>query len=260
LQIALTLDTATAQITGTVSGSQGTANLTAYLASNVLPSQRYTVLLSPSAQVTAVSPPGDGYLLATNAGGMVTLIGALADGTGYSQTAPVSAAGFLPLYASLYTNSPNTSPGLLLGWIDLTNLQASPPANALTWIKKSSHAPGIYTNGFTNALFVQGSVWTNPPGLSSTLAITNGQLEISNAAVLLAFTNIVASGNIVTNLGAYPTNSMTGSINPKTGLVTLSFISGRVTNNAFGAILQDTTNAGGFFLTATNAGAFSLQP
>ena len=262
LQVDLTLDRETPQINGTVSSSQWTANLTADLASNTLPSAQYTMLFSPSANVPVVSPPGDGYALVTNFAGMVTLSGALADGTSYNQTVPVSKAGNLPVYASLYTNAANTNAGLLLGWINLTNLQAAPPANALAWIKKSSRSSALYTNGFTNILSVQGALWTNPPLKTSAISLTNGQLVISNTGLFLDFTNIVVSNNTLTNLGVLPTNSMTGLINPKTGLLNLTFANGNghATNSAFGAILQNTTNAGGFFLTSTNAGFLNLQP
>ena len=262
LQVDLTLDRATPQITGTVSSSQWTANLIADLASNTLPSAEYTILFSPSINVPAMSPPGDGYALATNFSGMVTLSGALADGTSFSQRVPASKAGDLPVYASLYTNAANTNAGLLLGWINLTNLQAAAPANALAWIKKSSRSPALYTNGFTNILSVQGALWTNPPARTSAISMTNGQLVISNTGLFLDFTNIVVSNNTLTNLGILPTNSVTGFINPKTGFLNLTFGHGNglATNSAFGAILQNTTNAGGFFLTSTNAGFLQLQP
>jgi hypothetical protein len=55
---------------------------------------------------------------------------------------------------------------------------------------------------------------------------------------------------------------LTGTINPATGLLTLTFAAGNgnATNAASGAILQNTASAGGFFLTPANAGSFSLQP
>jgi hypothetical protein len=163
LRVALTLDSATARIIGTVSDFQFTANLTADLASNVLPSAEYRILFSPSRNVSAVSPPGDGYALVTNRAGVVTLSGALADGTRFNQTVPVSQNGDLPVYASLYTGNANTNRGLLLGWINLTNLQTAADNIFLAWIKKPSRSSPLYTNGFTNILSVQGAIWTNPP-------------------------------------------------------------------------------------------------
>jgi uncharacterized repeat protein (TIGR03803 family) len=258
LQVDLVLDSATPQITGTVSTSQWTANLTADLASNLLPSAEYTVLFSPSTNVSAVSPPGDGYALITNHAGVVTLSGALADGAGFSQTVPVSQTGDLPVYAVLYTNTAGAVPGLLLGWINLTNLQAAAPVNALSWIKKPSLASSLYTNGFTNILSSQGAPWTPTLGIS----LSNGNLVISNTGFFLNFTNVVINNNTLASSGLLPTNSLTGSINPKTGLLSFTFGNGNgnATNGASGVIFQNTFTAGGFFLTPTNAGSFHLQP
>jgi uncharacterized repeat protein (TIGR03803 family) len=253
--VALTLDREVPQITGTVSASP----LTARWASRVLPSAEYTVLFSPTTDVSAVSPPGDGYALVTNHAGVVTLSGELADGTHYDQTVPVSQAGDLPVFASLYTTA-RPGAGLLLGWINLTNLQAAAPSSALAWIKNPLRSPARYTNGFTNTLSVHGALWTNPPANTSAISLSNGELVISNAGLLLTYTNIAVRANSLKNLGALPTNSLTGSINPKTGLLTLTFAHGKTTQDAWAAILQDTTNAGGFFLTPTNAGSLELQP
>jgi uncharacterized repeat protein (TIGR03803 family) len=252
--VSLALDSETPQITGTVSGSPLTANL----ASNILPSAEYTALFSPAAGDSAGSPPGDGYALITNDAGSVTLSGALADGTRYSQNVPASRAGALPVFASLYTS--NASAGLLLGWINLTNLQAAPPPGALAWIKQPLKSPARYTNGFAGALSVQGALWTNPSARTSAISLTNGELVLSNTGLLLTFTNIVLSNNTLENPATLPAKSLSGSINPKTGLLTFTNSSGKTTLDAVGAILQDTTNAGGFFLTPTNSGAFWLQP
>jgi hypothetical protein len=214
------------------------------------------MIFSASTNVSADSPPGDGYALITNHNGVVTLSGAMADGTGFSQTVPVSLAGDVPVYAVLYTNTAHASPGLLLGWINLTNLQSAAPSNELTWIKKPFPSPTLYTNGFTNVLSGLGSLWTNLTPIS----LTNGTLVISNSDLFLNFTNVVVANNTLTNLGGIPTNYLSGSINPKTGLLTLAFGNGNATNHATGAILQNITNAGGFFLTPTNAGSVSLQP
>jgi uncharacterized repeat protein (TIGR03803 family) len=252
LQLALALDSAALRITGTVAGSTWMSDLTADLAANVLPSAEYTLLFSPTANVSTNSPPGDGYALVASHAGMVTLSGALADGTRYNESVPVSRAGDVPVYASLTNN------GLFLGWINLTNLQAAAPANTLTWIKARAPSPARYTNGFAHVLSVAGGVWEYPPAIS----LTGGTLILSNTAFLLDFTNVAVSGNALRNLGPFPTNSLTGSINPRTGLLTLVFDNGNghATNIAWAALVQNTTNAGGFFLTPTNAGAVTLRP
>jgi hypothetical protein len=100
------------------------------------------------------TPPGYGYLLITNHAGVVTLRGALADGTSFSQVVPLSEAGNLPVYDSLQGNR-----GLLLGWISLEN---DSPCGNLTWIKPASRSTALYANGLTNLISVQGSCSTNP--------------------------------------------------------------------------------------------------
>jgi uncharacterized repeat protein (TIGR03803 family) len=264
LQASLVLNEVTPQITGTVSASGVTANLIADFASHSLPSSEYTLLFSPTTNVSSNSPPGDGYALVASHEGVVTLSGALADGTRYNQTVPASAAGDLPVYANLYTQNADPQRGLLLGWINLTNLHAATPTNALAWIKQKQqyHSPALYTAGFTNVLCTRGAVWTEPPAGTSAVSLANGQLVISNKTLFLNYTNISVSDNKLANEGGVPTNSLKGSINPRTGLLTLTFGNGkgRATDKASGAVLQDTTNAGGFFLTPTNAGSFYLQP
>ena len=272
LELALTLDTAIPQITGTVS-SNFTSYLTADRASDFLPSAEYTILFSPS---TSNAPPGNGYALVTNRAGIVTLSGALADGTRYNQAVPVSRSGDVPVYASLYTQNGDTHPGVLMGWINLTNLQAAAPSNTLAWIKKPYPTPALYTNGFTNLLTTQGALWLNPPAKTSAISLNGGEMVISNTGLFLDFTNVVVSDNKLTNSGDVPTNSLSGVINPKTGLLTLIFANGsrpatnssghvisgksHETTAANGAIIQNTTNAGGYFLAQTNAGSFNLQP
>jgi uncharacterized repeat protein (TIGR03803 family) len=253
--VSLTLDTGASQITGTVGGS----SLTADLASDAQPSAEYTILLSPTAGDSAASPPGDGYILLTNHAGVATLKGKLADGTGYNQTVPVSRAGDIPLFSRLYATG--ASAGMLLGWINLTNLHAAAPPGTMTWIKNPLLSPARYTNGFDNTLSVQGSLWTSPPANTPAISLTNGELVISNTGLLLNYTNILVSGNTLKNSGVLPANSLTATVTPQTGLLTLTFSDreGKPTQ-AWGAILQDTTNAGGFFLTSTNAGSFWLQP
>jgi hypothetical protein len=247
--------------------------LTADRASDFLPSAEYTILFSPS---TSNAPPGNGYALVTNRAGIVTLSGALADGTRYNQAVPVSRSGDVPVYASLYTQNGDTHPGVLMGWINLTNLQAAAPSNTLAWIKKPYPTPALYTNGFTNLLTTQGALWLNPPAKTSAISLNGGEMVISNTGLFLDFTNVVVSDNKLTNSGDVPTNSLSGVINPKTGLLTLIFANGsrpatnssghvisgksHETTAANGAIIQNTTNAGGYFLAQTNAGSFNLQP
>jgi hypothetical protein len=191
----------------------------------------------------------------------VTLPVTLADGTSFSQTVPLSGNGDLPVYGNLYGST-----GLLLGWI---NMESGSPTGDLTWIKPASRATAFYTNGFTNVVGVQGSRWTNPLPNTAAIDLPSGQLVISNGTLPpnLTFNVAVSNENNATldtlvKLTKLPTNSLSGSINRKTGLLTVTFGYGvkATTTTGTGAVLQNVTNAAGFFLGKTNAGSIILQP
>ena len=113
LQVVLNLDAAAPQITGLVSNANFAAALRADRAAATPAAARYTLLFAPGSAVTPNSPPGDGFALLSQTKGTVTLSGNLADGNLYSQTAPASAVGDLPIYESLYGGG-----GLVLGWVE----------------------------------------------------------------------------------------------------------------------------------------------
>jgi hypothetical protein len=241
-------------IAGTVSGTNGgswSANLAAELAASGAASAEYTALVLPSG-----TPPGYGYMLITNHAGAVTISGGLADGTSFSQAVPVSGSGDLPVYGNLYGST-----GLLFGWL---GLESGSPAGNLTWIKEASHSSALYTNGFTNLVAVQGSAWTNPLPHTAAIDLPSGQLDISGGSLLspMTFKVAVSNNNALAKLPGSPTNSLTGSITPKTGLVTTTFGNGagKATTAGTGAVLQNVNSAGGFFLGKTNAGELLLQP
>jgi BspA type Leucine rich repeat region (6 copies) len=254
LEMTLNWNDSPPNITGTVSGTNGgawVANLTNELAAKGSTSAEYTALVLPDG-----APPGYGYILITNHAGAVTLSVTLADGTSFSQAVPLSGDGDLPVYGNLYGGS-----GLLLGWL---GLEGGSPTGNLTWIKPASRSTALYTNGFTNLVMVQGSLWTNPLPHTAAIDLPSGQLDISGGSLpsLLSFNVAVSNNNALVKLPGSPTNSLTGSINAKTGLLTATFGNGagKATTVAKGAVLQNVTNAAGFFLGKTNAGSIVLQP
>jgi hypothetical protein len=247
------------QVLGFVSGTNGgpwTASLTADAAGSLRGSGEFTLLLSPLDQAIGVTPPGGGYGLLTNHLGTVTISGALADGTAYSQNVPLSETTNLPLYAGL-TNPP----GLLLGWV---NLGGGSTSGNLVWIKKASRSPDLYTNGFTNTLSILGSSWTNPPVHTAAVSLSDGQLSLSGGGLtnLLTFNVSVNSNNTLVKLAGGPTNALQGLVNSKTGLLTVDFgtVNGKATNVGKGVMLQNTSAGGGYFLGRTNSGSIGLQP
>jgi hypothetical protein len=200
--------------------------------------------------------------LITNHLGTAIVTGALADGAAFSQNIAESEDHRLAIYAAPYTNGLFTN-GLLLGWLDLSG---GAPAGSLTWIRPAA-AGGLFPNGYTNVVTVQSSAWTNlgtkTPAISLPLG---GQLAISNAFLAQPLDYIVllgANDSLAKEAGnGTPTNSLTGSITAKTGLLSLTFGNGNGTNTTAGAgaILQNQNAGGGFFTTATNAGSIQLTP
>jgi hypothetical protein len=253
----MTLQWTTGQINGAVSGSTPepwSSKLFAEAAGADSTSGEYTLLLLPSTNAAAAIPPGDGYLLLTNHLGQLAFGGALADGSAVSQAPPLGRLGDVPVFVNLYSDT-----GLLLGWLAVTNGEIE-PESPLVWIKPRASS-GLFAGGFTNLLSVIAAGWANPPPRVSSVVLPSGTLVISNGAVDLTSAVSIVSNTIIPEAGS-PLKSLAGTINPKTGLVTITFKMGSstTTTTGYGAVLQDSTNAGGYFLTKTNAGSFLLTP
>ena len=260
LEMFLDLTGSLPAIFGTVSplatnGARWTAHLTAEPQTASRGSAEYTILLQPGRGANA-GPPSAGYALLTNHQGTATFAGALPDGTPLTQTVPLSALGDAPFYDSL-----DGGAGVVIGWI--TNLNRATPAGSLTWITPAN-APALYPAGLTNSLVAQGAIWTNPPKGTPPISLPNGQLTISGGflASPLTYSVTVNTANALVVSSGGSANSLAGTINPKTGLLTLSFGNGngRATTAAQGAVLQDQSIGAGFFTTKTNSGAINLGP
>jgi len=258
LQMTLNCAATPPVLTGTVCGTNGgswTADLVASPASNS-PSSEYTILMPPVTNGIGVSTPGYGYILMTNHSGTVTLSASLADGTPFNQTTSTDQSGVLPLYGNLYGNT-----GLFLGWL---NIASNPPVGQATWIRKPSKS-ALYPKGFTNNVWIVGSIWTKPQAhttpfpMAFNLSIAGGNL-ISN----LTYTVIWESNNTLRTLeppAGPSTNSLAGTLNPKTGFFQFKFgnENRKGTTTGTGVFLQDVPSGGGHFLGTTNDGSISLQ-
>lgn len=84
---------------------------------------------------------------------------------------------------------------------------------------------------------------------------------ISNSGADLVFFVAVSNNNALAKLGSLPTNSLTGSVNPKTGFLSVTFGNGngKRTTTGAGAVLQASNSAWGFFTNATGAGLMALN-
>jgi hypothetical protein len=255
------------QILGSVSGNGWESDLHLVAnASGPLPSAAGTMVLPPNLVVIAPVlklTGGYGYAVITNHAGSVSFNGKLADGAIFNLTVPISQAANVPFYASLYGNT-----GVLTGWLDFNTSEygAQVPQGQLTWIRKPGAAGSLYSGGFTDVVTVQGSSWVAPGKGEAALPFTTnapGLLQISggNLAAPLSFEVAVGANNSLTKLASsLSTNSLTGSITPKTGLLTVTFRNGKgsATTTGTGVVLQSSTVADGAFLGTTNAGSITL--
>jgi uncharacterized repeat protein (TIGR03803 family) len=249
--LTLSMTLSASEVTGTVSGTNSggwTSTLLAEQAVKSGPAQ-YTLLVPPGPGAPSNCPPGYGYALVTNDNGLVTLNGALADGAAFSQTAPIVGTGDLPFYASLYGNT-----GLLFGWL---NFNGGLTGTNVWWIAPSSSS-ALYPGGFTNVVTIRAAAWTNPPPRD---LLPSGTLTLSSASLALDFAVSITNNALIKESDS-PSNSLTGVINPKTGLLKITFGNGtgKATSTAYAVILQDSTNGHGYFLTKTNAGSVLFQP
>lgn len=235
-------------LSGTVSASHWTAQLMAWAAAPSEAPTTATMLLEPDP--VGAGPSGFGYATATSRSGILTLTGHLADGTALIDSQRITENGQYPLYLSLYTNT-----GALIGLLDVTN---GIPSGSVTWI-------GSTNSVFTNVLPVIGSPWVSP-AKGSAIQLTNLNLHLSGGGLTNPLSYLINfdKNKIVPASGATnnATNSLSGSINPKNGVITLSFGTGagKSTATAFGAMLLDTTNAGGYFVRGTKFGSFNINP
>ena len=142
-------------------------------------------------------------------------------------------------------------------------MSSGTPEGDLTWIRPAI-AGGLFTSGYTNVVTVQSSAWTNVSNLGTNAPLLlNEQLDISGAflaAPLVYDVNINYTNNNLLVTGG-PTNSLSSAITAKSGLLKITFGNGKGTNTttATGVILQNHALGGGYFITSTNTGSFSLH-
>jgi uncharacterized repeat protein (TIGR03803 family) len=235
----------TGSVTGTNNNVAWTAGLTAVRAVNTPASAAYTMLLSPGVYAGSL---GYGYATITNHNGVVTLNGALADSTTFSQTIPMSASGDVPFFANPTSQGVT---GVAFGWLNFA--AGAPTASSMTWIRQGLSLGNIA---------VESSFWTNPPANTPAVNIATASLIVTNPAAGLDFELTVTPKNLLSKLSNSVPNSLSGSINPKTGFLTVTFGSGigASTITGFGAMLQNNSSGAGFFLTRSNYGGLLLQP
>ncbi|HEX3720285.1 MAG TPA: hypothetical protein VH595_20225 [Verrucomicrobiae bacterium] len=239
VMVSMTLDFIAGVINGSISNLDNgwDSTLFAEAAATTNSSGEYDLLLEPEPTNNII---GDGYLLLTNHLGHLVLSGALADGAAISIAPPLGRYGDIPVFESLYGNT-----GLLFGWLTISNGVVQTPS-IFAWIKQSAD---LY-----NDLSVVASGWTNPPPSD---LLTNGFLVISNATIYSSGPVSIVKDKIV---GSGGISLLSGSINPRTGLMTITFGNGvgKSTTTGHAAFLEDSGIGGGYFLYKGQPGAIWL--
>jgi hypothetical protein len=264
-------DPASQQITGTVSDGSWIAALTADRAAFSASANKavnyegqYTLAIAGNDDAAA-SPGGFGWAtISIGPSGTITMTGDLADGTTIGQSSvSVSKDGRWPFYAS-YASPPVGNGGAVISWITFSNEPASALGGTMYWFRPAGKVPAVYQSGFTNLMVpVIGSAYH--PTAKPLLALTNGQVTLDGGNLLLPLTNQItmAASNIISvPVAPESTNKLKLTINKTAGAISGIFVNpsnSKDTIKVTGVLLQNQTNAAGYFLGTNQSGAFLLE-
>jgi hypothetical protein len=232
----------------------------------------YTIAIPPavndSRSTNQIGDATNGYGYGTvtiSSNGLVTFVGATADGQVAAQSVPLSQDGRWPLFVPLYPLSKTNSGGELSGWINFYSTSGGaslPPEGRVLWIKSQNPAGSTnYASGLTNVSTILSSRFSPPTGAAPQV-LTNfvlGTATFSGGGM----TNSVSSWVFMDTSGlVYCYNpDLTLKIN-KTGLLSGKF---PYNNNpaakiAFsGVVMQNTTNAFGTFSGGGVSGTLTID-
>ena len=184
------------------------------------------------------------------------MAGSLADGTSFSESAPVSNNGFWPVYVPLYSGK-----GALIGWLAFTNRADDDISGTVDWIKPADARARTYSAGFSEQIPAIGSAYHKPPGTNHVLDLNNAFVAFLGGNLSSAFTNNVTmskSGRL-TNQSA---NRLILSFSPANGK-----FSGSVTDPAggkpmpfSGVAFQRRNSAFGFLLSNGQSSEVVITP
>jgi hypothetical protein len=265
LDLALDLAGGTQQILGTVTDGNWVAALEADLAVNTAaapsPWRGTNTIILDSSGDGAAGPGGAGWgKVVVSPAGMAALTGTLPDNTPVAPPAAgVSKYGQWPLYIPLY--GPGTL-GSLSGWVIFTNLPGLSLEGGAGWFRTNSSGK-LYPRGFTNNVSIIGSSFKPGPAKAPVLGAANFQITLSGGNLAIPLTNdasLSLTGKFVTNGPGISRLSL--SVVANTGIISGSFLdpaTGLATPIS-GVVLQQQTNAAGFFLSTNASGLFQLNP
>lgn len=254
------------QVTGEIQGNGWASTLRAHRLhySSKLPTSlqgQYTLVLQ-NTNLTSEAPNGDGFAsVSINRAGAVRAQGRAADGTAFSRATGLSRQGDWPLH--LVTHSGR---GRLLGWLRIARqTNRSIFGNWVGWIKDAGEDAN-YPEGFGLILQPTGSTYV-PPTTGRIVNLTNGVAAVyggdlfSDGDPFWSFIRVTLRPPLTFRPEKSP-ERLSLSASRKTGLVTGGFANMATgkTSKLYGAILQQQTEARGFFLSTSSAGAFWLAP
>jgi hypothetical protein len=251
LSVRLDLDllSAGARVAGTVSNGTWTATFAADRASfdartNPAPERGSYTLVLRGMYGSTTQPAGDGYgTLTVSPSGLVSLRGALADGTVITPSAQLSGTGQWPLYAALEGGQ-----GVVWGWLSFTN--ATGLGGAVAWVKPASRS-GLYRSGFSLSAPVIGARYVAPGRGTNVLSLPPGttlRLSLQGGGLAYGLTNLLAlSANDRVSILSGPALSLT--FTPATGAFRGHMVvpATRYALPFGGVVLQDRNAGFGFF-------------
>jgi hypothetical protein len=204
----------------------------------------------------AAGPAGDSvFNVAISSTGVASLTGYLADDTYVSQTAPISLAGYCPIYIPLY----GADQGLLIGWLDFTGdaSECVSTNSTLIWFNQAG-ATTNYPNGFTNSAVPVASPYDST--LTSILGLESGTVVLTGGNLTAPIiTTVTISDNVIT-VNPKAANGLNLNVSSATGEILGSFISlDNHTNYIESVILQNTNVARGYFMGTNQGGSFLLR-
>lgn len=274
--VSLTLDQASAVVSGTIANSAGlssalTAEMDPYSASAPTPDAgTYTLLLPSSATDQSGSggpPQGTGFArIVVGSNGVARVTGRLADGTLLYDEMNEGADHTLGLFVPLYSGQ-----GFLTGTLKFESLVISGSESdmdgVLDWQKPAGYAPD-YAAGFDTSVSAVGSKYVapaSPSAAATALVRAQGATTVTFAGGSLASPHVFAVSAAVKNevyrgAGTNP-NRIAIRINRATGLMTGSFLDPSTghSRSIAGAVFQKRSLAAGFFSVPGSSGSVLLS-
>jgi hypothetical protein len=254
IYVDLQLDSDNGELSGAVSDGSWIASLSGNKAVSASAKSlntwagQYTLVLPGSDD--GASPFGDSYGVATiSKAGCVSISGQMADGSAFSHSSSVSADGTCPFFVPLYRGA-----GMALGWLNFTE-NAGSADNLCQWIRPDS-GTNTCRAGFTNSLPVSVSPFT--PSVTPLLPCRQGAIVLSTLDAAVSVTNRFTLSTSNRFQFQQDQDQLELSINPRNGLLTGGFLHGAVLLH--GVILQNQTNAAGFFVQGSESGRLTLYP